>query len=35
MPMASLPFTQAYDPWVWAYTNEVRLVGAMFAFKGH
>jgi hypothetical protein len=30
-----LPIAQAFDPWVWAYTNEVRLVGAMFAFKGH
>jgi hypothetical protein len=30
-----LIIAQAFDPWVWAYTNEIRLVGATFAFKGH
>jgi hypothetical protein len=31
----SLPAAQVFDPWVWAYTNEIRLVGATFALDGH
>lgn len=35
LPINSLPLAQAFDPWVWAYMNEIRLVGADFQFKGH
>ena len=35
LSMENVILAQAFDPWVWAYSNDIRLVGANFQFKGH